>query len=366
MYFTGLSLINFRNYRSLDLALPKGPVVIHGANAQGKSNFLEAAYLVSIAKSYNVHQERELIHHNALISGEPAVITAEAEASSGHIQTRMVLQAKDRGVEKQIRVNGLPCLASELVGQVNAVLFTASDLDLVYGAPSSRRRFLDILISQVDRAYLRTLQRYQRVLSQRNHLLRMVKDISSKEEELAFWDMELIKEGTVITDKRHAVISDLSRLASELYQELAPDYNLNISYIPSVGLSESYEERLDEVRGKEIALGVTLVGPHRDDLGVVVNDVDMGTYASRGEARTIALALRLAEASFLRNERGEEPVLLLDDILSELDSYRRKLVVEKLCLQEQALLTTTDLSLLDSGALEQMTRFQVSGGIIST
>lgn len=365
MYLTGLSLTNFRNYRSLELALPKGPVVIHGANAQGKSNFLEAAYFVSIARSYNVHQERELIHHNALIDGEPAVITAEAEAAAGHIQARVVLRAKERGVEKQIRINGLPCLASELVGQVNAVLFTASDLDLVYGAPSSRRRFLDILISQVDRGYLKTLQRYQRVLSQRNHLLRMVKDASSKEEELAFWDVELIKEGTAIIDKRQSAISDLSKLAREAYQELVPDYNLNIDFIPSVGLSESYEERLREVRGREMALGVTLVGPHRDDLGIVVDDVDMGTYASRGEARTIALALRLAEASFLRDMRGEEPILLLDDILSELDSCRRKLVVEKLCLQEQALLTTTDLSLLDSGALQRMTRFQIRGGIIS-
>ena len=185
MYLSRLALVKYRNFRSLELSLPAGMVLLVGANAQGKSNLLEAAYILAIAKSYRATTERELVLREALenarsLGSGQSLITGDAELDGAHLRVVIGLRFGVAGgtggslVQKQIRVNGVSTTASGLVGRVNAVLFTAGDIELVQGSPSTRRRFLDILLSQVDRSYLRTLQRYQRVLAQRNHLLRLI------------------------------------------------------------------------------------------------------------------------------------------------------------------------------------------------
>lgn len=213
------------------------------------------------------------------------------------------------------------------------------------GTPAQRRRFLDILISQVDRGYLRALQRYHRVLVQRNHLLRLVREGRSRPSELEFWDSELAGEGSRIVARRQDVVGRLAPLAAQSYQRLAGEETLGVSFEPSVS-AEGLAKALAEGREREVQAGATLVGPHRDDLGLALDGRSAATYASRGQARTIAVALRLAEASFLRQERREEPILLLDDILSELDAQRRRRVLEEAGTYQQAIITLAEPALV--------------------
>ena len=215
MYLSKLTLANYRNFRSLEMDLPQGLVFIVGANAQGKTTLLEAAYLLAIAKSYRTNVERELIHWSAQTPpdamgtvAEQTIVNGQVELDDNHLRVIVGLRvmAKEGAggalVKKQLRINGFTTTATGLVGHVNAVLFTAADIELVHGSPSQRRRFLDILISQVDRTYLRTLQRYQRVLTQRNHLLRSIRESRSSQDEMNFWDGELVKEGSALVARR--------------------------------------------------------------------------------------------------------------------------------------------------------------------
>ncbi|MDO8751028.1 MAG: DNA replication/repair protein RecF [Dehalococcoidia bacterium] len=355
MYLSRLSLTNYRNFLSLELKLPPGLVFVVGDNAQGKSNLLEAAYLLAIAKSYRTNVERELIHWSAqkpaaTLGSQPAqqtIIHGEVQQQSGSVRIivglRVVSEAGAGGalVEKQVRVNGVPTTAAGLVGRVNAVLFAATDIELVHGPPAQRRRFLDILISQVDRAYLRTLQRYQRVLTQRNHLLRLIREGRSSPDDLDFWDSELVKEGTALIAQRSQIVQQLAPLATRAYRGLAVEEEMSVEYQPSVA-ADALAGAIASQRAAEIKAGMTLPGPHRDELGLTIDGVPANTYASRGQARTTALALRLAEAALLRQERRDEPILLLDDVLSELDPARRRHVLEEAAGYQQALITSAE------------------------
>ena len=212
-------------------------------------------------------------------------------------------------VQKYLRVNGAPRRASDLIGQVTAVMFSADDLQLVYGSPTVRRRYMDILISQLDRRYLRALQRYQRVVVQRNHLLRRMREGSAQADELGYWDGELLAEGSYLTSERARSVTELSSHAGPIHSELTGHSEaLELVYRPSVpsgvddkveALAEKLRLALGELRPREIAQGVTLSGPHRDDLRLLIDGIDVGVYASRGQSRTATLAMRLAEAHYL-------------------------------------------------------------------
>ncbi|MBI4201489.1 MAG: DNA replication/repair protein RecF [Chloroflexi bacterium] len=378
MYLAHLSLTNFRSFTDLKLDFLPGLVVLHGGNGQGKSNLLEAAYLLSIAKSYRTNIERELVNWSAMKAAEeggPAatlsnqsIVSGEVVTSSGRLRIIVGLRLVPGSaegpfqVQKEIRVNGAPSSATALVGQMNAVLFNAADVDLIQGPPAGRRRFLDILISQVDRPYLRTLQRYQRVLTQRNSLLRQLREGRARPEELDFWDGELAKEGSTITGRRQEVIEQLSSLAAASYQGLAGGERLSLAYAPSVAPSENIAQAVAQQRQTEVRSGVTIVGPHRDDLTLAIEGMPASTYASRGQARTIGLALRLAEASFLRQVRRQEPILLLDDVLSELDPGRRQRVLAEAASYQQALVTTADLALVHEAVAPPRSVLRVERG----
>ena len=276
-------------------------------------------------------------------------------------------------VRKQIRVSRVRRTAAELVGMVNAVLFNADDIQLVQGPPSDRRRFLDILMSQADPLYLRGLQRYQKVVQQRNQLLRMLQDGRAQADELVFWDDELVREGAWITWRRREVMQDLAVDCAEHHAQLAgPEGHFQIAYRPSVSIGDSLETTEDQFRQslaaalqRDRATGSTNVGPHRDDFDLLIDGVDMGTFASRGQARTLALALRLAEASYLASVRDEGPILLLDDVLSEMDGSRRSRVLEKVTQYEQALITTTDLEQVRGSLGPEARYFQVDAGRVT-
>ncbi|MDP7240560.1 MAG: DNA replication and repair protein RecF, partial [Dehalococcoidia bacterium] len=293
MYLSHLALTNYRNFNRLELDMPSGLVFVVGANAQGKSNLLEAAYLLALAKSHRTNAERELVSWSAQQEGDAPVegtlITGEVEQREGRLKVVIALRVLPREgaggalVQKQIRVNGAATSAVGLVGRITAVLFTASDIELVLGAPSGRRRFLDILISQVDRGYLRTLQRYQRVLSQRNHLLRLVRDGRGMPDELDFWDAELVKEGSVVVARRREVMEHLAPLAVDAYARLSGGEGMTVVFQPSAA-AEELSDALAGQRREEVKAGMTLVGPHRDDLVLHVGEMAASTYASRGQA----------------------------------------------------------------------------------
>lgn len=364
-------------------------MLLEGENGQGKSNLLEAIYLLSIAKSPRASADRELIRRyptedeiysrvsaNVERDGDPLRVQIDFRSTPVPAENEAGQPAK-RGLEaisvqKYFRVNGIPRRASTLVGQLNAVMFSADDLELVHGSPTVRRRYLDILISQLDSQYLRGLQRYHRVVSQRNHLLRMVREGQASRNEMAFWDDELVKEGKYIMAQRLITIGKLSEVAAPIHRELSGNgESLEMSYEPNVNISESnseddiaedIREAIESRRQREFAQGVTVSGPHRDDLLLLIDGMDVGTYASRGQARTVVLAMKLAEASYLKTQRHQEPILLLDDVLSELDTVRRAHVLERASQYQQSFVTTADVDAIEPRFLSQMSRYIVRGG----
>lgn len=385
-YLSHLSLTNFRNLVELELDLPEGVVVFSGPNAQGKTAFLEAVYLLAIARSFRAENEREVLNFQAAAQGEQGLVSGTVEKKGERVQVIVgyePVETRRNGggltgdprpgavsVRKQIRVSRVRRTATELVGTVNAVLFSADDIELVMGPPSGRRRFLDVLISQADPLYIKGLQRYQKVVQQRNQLLRMINDGRANAEELAFWDDELVREGAWITWRRREVMKELARDCAEHHSQLAsPGEDFQVAYQPSVPLGESIHDTEDRFRQslaaasrRERATASTVVGPHRDDFDLLINEVDMGTFASRGQARTLGLSLRLAEASYLASVRGEGPIVLLDDVLSEMDGERRRRVLEKATQYQQTLITTTDIEPMKEFFGQAATYFRVADG----
>jgi DNA replication and repair protein RecF len=360
-YLSRLRLTNFRNLTHLDVGLSPGVTVYYGPNAQGKTTLLEAVYLLCIARSFRAENEREVVNFNAAKDGEQALVDGTIEKNGQRLRVIVGYQPFQRtgqdtngltyNVRKEVRVNRLKRTAGELIGEVNAVLFSAADIELVQGPPSGRRRFLDILLSQSDPVYLKGLQRYQRVVQQRNQLLRLLKEGRAQADELAYWNDELVHEGAQITWRRYLAMRELTVACVRHHEDLSgPDDALEVEYRPSVLLAgdvgeieDNFREALAAAVHRERARPVTAVGPHRDDFNLNINGADMGTFASRGQARTLALALRLAEAEFLESVRGEGPVVLFDDAFSEMDSSRRHRLLEKATRYEQVLITTTDL-----------------------
>lgn len=371
-------------------------VLFQGANGAGKSNLVEALYLLAIAKSLRASADRELVRWQPAAEEAYAQVAAVVQRDSGRLRVQVDFRStspSDGGegaddadvgrvgpvtsVQKYVRINGVPRRTSDLVGEVNAVMFSAQDLQLVLGSPSLRRRYLDILISQLDRHYLRTVQRYHRIIEQRNHLLKAVRDRRSHQDELGFWDDEVVEAGTYIMSRRARTVGLLSERARALYGELSGDGEvLELAYGPSVEtapdgtaeeLAQSLGRALAEARPREIAQGHTACGPHRDDIAVTLRGMDAGLYASRGQCRTVVLAMKLAEAGILKEERGQEPILLLDDLLSELDRVRRSRVLDHASRYQQCFITTADTAVIEGRFLSRMARFDVrEGGVEPT
>ena len=398
MRLSHLRLSNFRNLAEVELEVPPGVSVYFGQNAQGKTALMEAVYLLAIARSFRAENERELVNFDAARQGGQALVDGLVEdhgaegrphpdpLSEGEgtlVRHRVIIgyraspstAASGPGyrVHKEIRVDRMRRTATSLVGLVHAVLFSVQDIGLVQGPPSARRRFLDILISQADPLYLQGLQRYQRVLQQRNRLLRLRREGRARPDELEFWDDELVREGAWLTWRRHEVMNILTPACVRHHHDLGGEGEaLELRYRPSVplsggpdGMADSYREALQAVAGRERATAATAAGPHRDDFDIIVNSVDMGAFASRGQARTLALSLRLAEAETLSAVRAARPLLLLDDALSEMDADRRRRVLETTARYPQVLITTTDVEQVSGFFGVSASYFRVDGGRIT-
>ncbi len=366
--------------------------LVHGKNGQGKSNLLEAVYMAVIGKSARTATERDLVLHEPITHEVHTQVVAEAEQDGEAVkimvgfrvspcaagdQGRAAVQAvpvEEASIQKYVRINGLPRRVSHLVGRITGVMFGAQDLELVFGSPASRRRYLDIINSQLDPAYLRSLQRYQRVLRQRNHLLKSIRAGRAPADELSLWDRQLAEEGAYVSVCRRDTVRRLSELARPIHEELAGGSEpIHVEYLPSVpleqcdieGTVERLAAALAENRNRDVAAGATTLGTHRDDARIVIDRRDAAAFASRGQARTATLALKLAEARYISGRSERQPLLLLDDVLSELDPSRRALVLEHVSKYEQCLITTADPESIDSPFLAGAARFEVSRGTIS-
>ncbi len=379
MYISHLSLTNFRNYATQEIDLPAGAVVLCGDNAQGKTNFLEAIYLLATSKSPRASAHRELVNWSTKGQDMPfSRLSADVSDKNGAVQVEVVLTAQPGGddleqdrFQKRIKVNGLARRATDLIGVIRVVMFDPHDTDIVSGSPALRRRYLDATNSQIDPVYLRNLQQYNKVIVQRNSLLRMIKENRAHSDELEFWDEQLIETGAYIIEKRLQNIEEMSLIAGEIHQQLTNETEkLETVYLESISgktaqdITSSFRESLKRAQRQEIARGLSVVGPHRDDLRLLVDGVNMCIYGSRGQHRTIALSLKLAQAKYIHNTTGDSPILLLDDVLSELDSERRRHLLNTTKNYQQAVITATDWDHFDAGFLTTAVKFTVSSGTL--
>ncbi len=344
--------------------------------------------MLAIAKSARSSHERELVNWSlAETGGHMQVLGVGREgdiATQAQIDIDVTASGPTNGAlgfRKGLRVNGIKRSAIDFVGNLNIVFFEADDLEIIHGSPGRRRRYLDILISQSNPAYLKSLQRYGQVVTQRNQLLRRIRDGLSEENELAFWDERFAYEGARVTDSRRRAVDGLNEHAVPAHSELSHGDDLELAYRPritasstdqpNVGLmttemiEQEMKRTLHGLRRREIAQGISVIGPHRDDLDIRLNDNPAGSFASRGQARTIALSLKLAEAVFVTRSTGRTPVLALDDILSELDPERRQLVLEAATRHEQVLLTATETGIVPSDFLESADVYTVMNGRVT-
>jgi DNA replication and repair protein RecF len=384
-----LTLRNFRNYRRLEFSPERGISVFAGANAQGKTNLLEAVYLLATTRAARGN-DADLIRQGAAEDGPPAAFVAgRAEGRHGEVSVEVAVAAREGapaattppgGVEranKRLRVNGVPRRASEVIGQITAVLFTANDIDVITGAPALRRRYLDITIAQTDTSYIRAQQRYSRALLQRNSLLRRIDEGRAPAEELAYWDGEIVREGARIVRARALTVATLSLAARDYARRLSDDRELlDVTYAPQTPLPAGElpaEEAIETVlrsalaatRRREIALGQTLIGPHRDDLRFALDGAPVAAFGSRAQQRTAALALRLAEAAYLAGANADPPILLLDDIFSELDAERRRAVLALLPEAQQVFITTAERDEAATAAAAGAHVYEVQAGTLT-
>ena len=375
-----MTLLNYRNYSDLEINLPKGLILLHGDNAQGKSNFIEAIYLLSIAKSYKAGNERETLQLKQGVSSDKAHVVGvfQNESDKFRVMIDMKLVASDNGINKQIlrkdiTLNGSQVSASALLGNINAVLFTVDDIELIVGSPSIRRKFLDILICRLDKIYLRALQKYQRVLFQRNHLLRLIRDGKASIAELEFWNDSLIYEGSYITMKRKLIVDELTAVVKPIYQKLTnTGENISLRYEPGLSTDEfafddlqsRFKATLYDALDREISQGGSQYGPQRDEVKIFLDDMDSSVFASRGQSRTLSLSLKLSEGNILHKETNQSPIILLDDVFSELDDSRRNLILDHVSLNEQVFISSNNKDVLENRAVQSFTPLFVKNGSV--
>ena len=334
MWLADLCLRNFRNYASCEARFDAGVTALCGSNAQGKSNFLESVYTVATGRSPRVAADAEVVRFGE----DRAYLRATVRDS----RTSVLEVAFDRSTgEKRVKVNGVVASRGQLLGRLVVVLAGPLDDGVVRGSPLYRRRLLDAALCQVSRSYYFTLTRYARVVRQRNRLLRE----TATPEALAPWDQQLVELGAGLVERRLGFVEGLAARAVERHARIAGEAErLEVTYVSSAGDGDAREalaRALAQRRGEELRRGTSLVGPHRDDLRLCVGGVDLRMFGSRGQQRTAALSLRLAEADLLRDELGEWPVVLLDDILADLDASRRALLLREVA-GPQVLLTHTE------------------------
>ena len=367
--------------------LPQGPLLLVGANGQGKTSLLEAIYYLATFTSFHAMHDRELVNflaaRDSLAVGR-IVALFEKGSEQHRLEVRLIKETNgingSSRLRKEILLGGMKMKMGEAVGQFMAVLFLPQMVEVIEGAPEERRRFLNLAMSQVIPGTNRTLADYSQTLSQRNALLKQLQELGGDPNQLDYWDELLVSKGSQLIYGRIHTVKDLERIAARNHRELTRGESiLRLSYQPAYDplpevpgqfslpiedpvdrsgltvddIQQGYSTRLKAQRSADIARGVTTVGPHRDDLRFLENGIDLGVYGSRGQVRTAMLSLKMAEMTWMREKTNYSPVLLLDEALAELDPSRREDLLDRLTNNSQTLLTTTDLDLFTPGFVEK-------------
>ncbi|MBM7601355.1 DNA replication and repair protein RecF [Virgibacillus halotolerans] len=370
MHIEQLQLKNYRNYAQLDIRFDDKVNVIIGENAQGKTNMMEAIYVLAFTKSHRTSKEKELI----MWDKEYAKIEGRITKRTQTFPLEVVVSTKG----KKAKLNHLEQRRlSDYIGALNVVMFAPEDLTLVKGAPRIRRRFIDMELGQIQPRYIYHLAQYQKVLKQRNHLLKQMQRRNSTDMTmLQVLTDQLIEHAATLLERRFIFLEMLREWASPIHRGISRELEtLEIKYNSTIEVSEEankekietiYLNKFHEMKDKEIDRGTTLIGPHRDDLVFYVNGKDVQTYGSQGQQRTTALSVKLAEIELIYKEVGEYPILLLDDVLSELDDFRQSHLLNTIQGKVQTFVSTTSVDGINHETLRKAEMFHVESGKIDT
>jgi DNA replication and repair protein RecF len=360
MYIQSLRLADYRNYEALSMEYSEGTNILYGNNAQGKTNILEALYLIATTKSHRGVYDKDLIRFGC---------------SEGHIRCVIIKGGIDyqvdlhlrKGKAKGIAINGQRIKkASELIGLLHIVFFSPEDLSIVKEGPSQRRRFMDMELCQLDQSYLYDLNQYNKVVEQRNKLLRQMMDMPQLESTMDLWNDQLVEYGVRIIRRRKEFICDLNEIIKEMHGRLSGGTeHLSLTYEPNTD-ADRFADDLRRVREREKYIGSTTVGPHKDDFSFLCDEIDLRRFGSQGQQRTCALSLKLSELELVKRMIGEEPVLMLDDVLSELDTNRQNYLLNSLGgIQTFITCTGLDEFVNNRFAIDRLYRIQ-NGQVIET
>lgn len=355
MVLKSLELSNFRNYDFLNIEFDKGTNILFGDNAQGKTNILEAIYLCATTKSHKGSKDGDIVQFGA----EESHIRACLEKDGGDIRIDMHLRKnRSKGIAiDQTRIKK----AAELLGVMNVVFFSPEDLSIIKNGPAERRRFVDMELCQLDSFYLYNLNHYNKIVNQRNKLLKDLYMNPSLKETLNIWDSQLASYGSKLIERRVTFTRQLNEIIGDIHNRLSGGKeNIRIVYEPDV-LEEDFEKTLWKNQEKDIRLKMTTTGPHRDDFSFVVGDIDIRKFGSQGQQRTAALSLKLSEIELVKKMTKDTPVLLLDDVLSELDSSRQNYLLNNIG-DIQTIITCTGLDDFVNNRFEINRVFNVVSG----
>ena len=362
MHIKDISLKNFRNYEKLHMTLSPGVNILFGPNAQGKTNFLEALYFCATGRSKRTSVDRDLIR---FMESEAHI---QMHVAKDGMENRLDVHLRREG-GKGIAINGLPVhRLGDLFGALYAVTFSPEDMQLIKEGPGERRRFMDMELCQLSTLYYFELQQYYKILKQRNQLLKQIqkkRDVALRET-LCVWDDQLVAHGTAVMERRAAFIERIHIIARDIHSKITNGQEtLALQYKPSTAPAE-FMARLQKNTDRDIILGSTSVGIHKDDLIFLINDIDARAYGSQGQQRTASLAAKLAEISLIREEKGTDPVLLLDDVLSELDQSRQTYLIEAIQGIQTVITATGVEDILNHMTNHQnISVFSVRNGVIS-
>lgn len=397
MYLTHLSLTNFRLFSRLDMDVPRRILLLLGSNAQGKTSLLEAVYFLATFTSLHAQHDRQLLNFIATreaLSVARLVATYQRGDQQHRLEARLIQDTNGNGgsrLRKEVLLDGVKTPVNQVVGHFNAVIFLPQMTRILEGGPEERRRYLNLASAQADPFFTQALSEYNQALTQRNALLKLLGERGGDASQLDYWDEILTSRGARIILSRIQAIHEIEGLAARIHARLTGSSEvLQMIYQPSYDplpkpqgqfalplhtpvlrdgfslneIQQGFTERLILVRNEEILRGVTTIGPHRDEMRVQCNGVDLTDYGSRGQLRTAILSLKLAEVDWLKQKTTQWPVLLLDETLAELDVSRRNMLLETLENAEQAIMTTTDLNLFPNGFVDKCERWQITSGAV--
>lgn len=345
MYIESVTLKNFRNYKDKTVDFKDGLNIVIGKNASGKTNLLESVYCSGIGKSPRTNKAREMIRWGS----DNAYIKVILKKQYSRHSVEYFIDSADK---KIIKIDSIPLVKqSEILGMLNIVFFSPDEMKLIKESPQERRRFADISLSQQNKKYLFSLSKYNNILAQRNKLLKESRDIKALPEMLYGWDVQLAEYGAYIVAKRYEFVEKIQVFAKKIHSEITDskedlelEYESNVERDELDKMKESFFQKLRANLEKDMNLLYTSFGSHRDDIAIKINGIDVRKYGSQGQQRTVALSLKLAEIYLFESEVGEKPVLLLDDVLSELDASRRQKLME-LSSGLQTIITCTDFDM---------------------